>query len=84
MPNDLPRVRVIRTDLLREVRKADPDWDVENRRGIVYKFSNNRTFERKFDTDSEYGGNSPASSDRLTADSLDITADSTEITADSA
>lgn len=36
-----------RTDLLREVRKADPEWDRDSKRPIAYRFSNKREFIEK-------------------------------------
>lgn len=39
------RVRVKRTDLRREVRRADPEWDRDSRRPVAYRLSNGREFK---------------------------------------
>lgn len=41
------RVRHRPTTLSAEVRKADPDWDRENRVSPEYEFSSGRKFERR-------------------------------------
>lgn len=46
----------VKSDLLREVRKADPDWDKDSRKTVAYRFSNGRTFEEKTD---EWGPYTP-------------------------
>lgn len=56
------RVIVRRTDLLREVRRADPDWDRDSRRPIAYKFSNGREF-REVEGSSYTEGTSPPTGD---------------------
>ena len=48
-----------RTNLLREVRRADPDWDRDSRHPIVYRFSNGREFREV--EGSSYEGESPPS-----------------------
>jgi len=36
-----------RTDLRREVRKADPEWDRDSKRPVAYRFSNGREFKER-------------------------------------
>lgn len=36
-----------RTDLRREVRRHDPEWDRDSKRPEAYRFSNNRIFLEK-------------------------------------
>lgn len=47
-------VRVTNSNLLREVRKADPEWDRDSRIDIVYRFSDGRIFEERTDTSGPY------------------------------
>lgn len=60
MANDSVVTR--RTSLLREVRKADPEWDRDSKRPIAYRFSNNREF-REVEGSAYTEGESPASSE---------------------
>lgn len=40
-----PQVVVRNTNLRREVRKADPEYDRDSRRPVAYRFSNGREFK---------------------------------------
>jgi hypothetical protein len=42
MSDDTSRVKT--TDLLREIVKADPNWNADKRREVEYEFSNGRRF----------------------------------------
>ena len=43
------KVRVTQTDLRREVRKADAEWDRDSRVTTAYVMPNGRTFTEKTD-----------------------------------
>lgn len=49
-----PHVRVIPTDLRREVRKADPEWDKDSRVAVAYVMPNGRIFYEKTDSSGPY------------------------------
>ena len=50
MGSSIPRTaQHYKTDILREVRRADPDYDRESRVTAAYRFSNGRIFEEKMD-----------------------------------
>lgn len=44
----------VKSDLLREVRKKDPEFDRDSRKVIAYRFSNGRTFTEITDDSGPY------------------------------